>query len=145
MQRLFRKEVHPSGWKREATLTGRRYSLNCMETCSSRRAVQEITIPERRNLEGNYLWKAGLDKNPATLLGFPCYISEYAPNTFTASQYVAILGDFRFYWICDALNMQIQRLTELYAVSNQTGFIVRSETDGAPVLPEAFVRIQLAA
>jgi HK97 family phage major capsid protein len=40
--------------------------------------------------------------------------------------------------------MQIQRLTELYAETNQTGFIIRHETDGAPVWEEAYVRLRLA-
>jgi hypothetical protein len=37
--------------------------------------------------------------------------------------------------------MQLQRLVELYAVSNQTGYIARAEIDGAPVLEEPFVRL----
>jgi hypothetical protein len=40
--------------------------------------------------------------------------------------------------------MQIQRLNELYVETNQVGFIGRPETDGAPVLEEAFVRVKLA-
>jgi len=53
-------------------------------------------------------------------------------------------GDFSFYWIADALDMQIQRLDELYAESNQVGFIGRLETDGMPVLEDAFRRLQQA-
>ena len=67
-------------------------------------------------------------------------ISEFVPNTFPTGQYVGILGDFSNYWIADALSMQVQRLNELYAETNQVGFIGRLETDGAPVLEEAFVR-----
>jgi HK97 family phage major capsid protein len=70
--------------------------------------------------------------------------SEWAPNTFTTGQCVGLLGDFSHYWIADALSMQIQRLNELYAETNQVGFIGRLETDGAPVLEEAFVRVKLA-
>ena len=46
--------------------------------------------------------------------------------------------------VADALSMQIQRLNELYVETNQVGFIGRPETDGAPVLEEAFVRVKLA-
>ena len=46
------------------------------------------------------------------------------------------------YHIVDALNMQVQRLTELYAESNQTGYIGRAEVDGMPVLEEAFARLK---
>lgn len=78
------------------------------------------------------------------LLGLPLYMSEYAPNTFTSQLYVGILGDFQYYWIADALQLAIQRLDELYAESNQIGFIGRLESDGMPVLGEAFARVKLA-
>jgi HK97 family phage major capsid protein len=73
----------------------------------------------------------------------PVNMSEYAPSTMTSALYVGILGDFSQYWIADALDMQIQRLVELYAETNQTGFIGRMESDGMPVLEEAFVRVKL--
>jgi HK97 family phage major capsid protein len=62
----------------------------------------------------------------------------------TTGNYVGILGDFSYYWIADALDMQVQRLVELYAATNQVGFIARREVDGMPVLEEAFVRVKLA-
>jgi len=39
--------------------------------------------------------------------------------------------------------MRIQRLNELYAATNQVGFISRLESDGMPVLEEAFARVKL--
>jgi HK97 family phage major capsid protein len=57
---------------------------------------------------------------------------------------VGILGVFDYYWIADALNMDIQVVTELYAATNQNGYILRKETDGMPVLGEAFRRVTLA-
>lgn len=93
---------------------------------------------------GHYLWAPGTpfqDARPDTFLDRPVNMSEYAPNTFTTGQYVGMLGDYSFYWIVDSLNLQIQRLTELYAEANQTGFIARMELDGMPVLEEAFVRL----
>lgn len=91
---------------------------------------------------GQYLWQPGLvAAQPDTLLELPVNQSEYAPNTFTTGQYVGILGDFSFYWIADSENMTIQRLVELYAETNQVGFIARQESDGMPVLEEAFARL----
>jgi HK97 family phage major capsid protein len=102
-------------------------------------------ISKLKDGEGQYLWRESTRVGePDRLLGFPVYMSEYAPNTFTTGQYVGILGDFRFYWIADAMDMQVQRLMELYAESNQIGLIGRLETDGMPVLSEAFVRVKLA-
>jgi HK97 family phage major capsid protein len=101
-------------------------------------------IAKLKDGEGQYLWQPGLQPGQADrILGLPFLVSEYAPNTFTSALYVGILGDFSHYWIADALSMQVQRLVELYAATNQTGFITRSETDGMPVLEEAFVRVKL--
>lgn len=95
---------------------------------------------------GQYLWEPGIAGNrPATIVDRPYKMSEFAPNTFTASQYVAILGDFSYYWIVSALDLQIQVLNELYAATNQIGWIGRMEVDGMPVFEEAFARQQLAA
>lgn len=94
--------------------------------------------------EGQFLWRESVRAGePDTLLGLPVYMSEFVPSTFTTGLYAGILGDFSYYWIADALDMDIQRLDELYAETNQTGFIGRMESDGMPVLAEAFVRIKL--
>ncbi len=102
-------------------------------------------ISKLKDGDGQYLWRQSVrEGEPDTLLGFGLIPSEFAPSTFTTGQYIGILGDFSHYWIADAVDMQIQRLNELYAETNQVGFIGRLETDGAPVLEEAFVRLRLA-
>jgi HK97 family phage major capsid protein len=102
-------------------------------------------ISQLKDGEGQYLWQPSRQMGqPDMLLSLPFMMSEYAPNTFTTGLYVGLLGDFSWYWIADSLDLQIQRLVELYAATNQTGFITRQETDGAPVLEEAFTRIKLA-
>ncbi|MBN50039.1 MAG: phage major capsid protein [Spongiibacteraceae bacterium] len=94
--------------------------------------------------EGQYIWRESVRAGePDRLLGLPFIMSEYAPNTFTTGKYVGILGDYSNYWIADSLAMQLQRLVELYAETNQVGFIGRRELDGMPVLEEAFVRVKL--
>jgi len=108
-----------------------------------RDAVRNIT--KLKDGEGQYIWRESVRVGePDRLLGQPVMMSEYAPNTFTTGLYVGLLGDFSFYWIADSLSMQIQRLVELYAGNNQIGFIGRQETDGMPVLEEAFARVTLA-
>lgn len=95
--------------------------------------------------DGQYIWQAGLsDDLPSRILEVPYLLSEYAPNTFTTGLYVGIIGDFSYYYIADAMGLQIQVLNELYAETNQVGYIARSETDGMPVLAEAFARVKLA-
>tara|TARA_R100000049_G_C1950164_1_gene97383 strand:+ start:144 stop:1367 length:1224 start_codon:yes stop_codon:yes gene_type:complete len=97
--------------------------------------------------DGNdqYLWQPGLQAGqPDRLLNRNLNMSEWVPSTFTTGLYVGMFGDFSNYWIADDLQMQIQRLVELYAESNQVGFIGRQSTDGMPVLSEAFARVTLA-
>ena len=94
---------------------------------------------------GQYIWQPGLQGGqPDRILDRPFYMSEFAPNTFTTGKYVGIFGDFSKYEIADALDMTVQVLTELYAETNQNGYIGRVETDGMPVLEEAFARVTLA-
>ena len=102
-------------------------------------------IRKLKNGDGEYLWQPGVvgDK-PDTILELPFFISEYAQNTFTTGKYAGIIGDFSFYWIADSMEFSIQVLKELYAESNQIGYIGRMECDGQPVLSEAFVRVKLA-
>ncbi|GMG82592.1 phage major capsid protein [Paralimibaculum aggregatum] len=108
-----------------------------------RDAVKQLA--KLKDGEGQYLWRTGLTgSDPDTLLGRPIYMSEYMPSTFTTGKRVGLFGDLSHYWIADALDMQMQRLDELYAEANQVGFIARRETDGAPVLAEAFARVKLA-
>jgi HK97 family phage major capsid protein len=90
---------------------------------------------------GQYLWQPGLqDDLPNTILELPYVLSEYAPNDASTGKPLMILGDFQFYYIADALSLEIQRLVEKYATQNATGFVARAEVDGMPVLEEAFVR-----
>ena len=102
-------------------------------------------IRKLKDGNGQYLWNPGLVGNiPDRILESPYNMSEYVPNTFTTGLYVGMIGDFSRYWVVDALDLTVQRLVELYAETNQDGFIGRLETDGAPVLAEAFVRLKLA-
>jgi len=102
-------------------------------------------VAKLKDGNGQYLWRESVRAGePDILLGMPLMESEYAPNTFTTGLYVGMLANFSHYWIVDALDFTLQRLDELYAATNQVGFIGRMETDGAPVLEEAFVRVTLA-
>lgn len=108
-------------------------------------------VRKLKDTNGQYIWAPGgigqaslaVDQ-PDTILELPFHLSEFAPSTIATGLYTIALGDFSFYWIADALDMQIQRLDELYAETNQVGFIGRLETDGMPVLEDAFRRLKQA-
>lgn len=95
--------------------------------------------------EGRYIFE--MTDTPGALdmlMGRPLYMSEYVPNTFTTGKYVGMFADFSWYWIADSLALRIKRLNELYALTSEVGFIFDKETDGMPVLGEAFARIKTA-
>ena len=107
-------------------------------------ALKQIRKLKVATGENEYIWQPNLQLGePDLILGRPSLLSEFMPNTFTTGLYVGILGDFSQYWIADSLRFDVQRLVELFALENSVGYIGRIETDGMPVLPEAFVRVQL--
>lgn len=100
-------------------------------------------IAKLKDSQNRYLWEPSQQVGqPDLLIGIPLQMSEYVPNTFTTGLYVGMLADWSYYYVADSLNFSIQRLTELYAETNQIGFIGRAEFDGMPVLSEAFTRIK---
>jgi HK97 family phage major capsid protein len=101
-------------------------------------------IRKLKDGDGQYIWSPGLVADTTdTLLGIPVVQSEYAPSTITSGAYVGIVGDFSYYWIADNMSMDIQRLVELGALTNQDYFIGRMKLDGMPVLEKAFIRVTL--
>lgn len=109
-------------------------------------------VRKLKDSQNNYIWSPGLGPGgglaqgmPATLVDSPYDISELAPSTISTGQYTGIIGDWkRGYWIAEALNLEIQVITELYAETNQIGYIGRREVDGMPVMAEAFARLKMA-
>lgn len=94
--------------------------------------------------DAQYLWQPGLvSDRPDTLLGTPVLVSEYAPNTFTTGLYVGLIGDLSYYWIAENMSVEIQRLVELGALTNEDYFIGRCALDGMPIHENAFARVKL--
>jgi HK97 family phage major capsid protein len=125
-----------------------KYSLKAQWRKNATWIFHRDAIKQIRKLKtgaGDYLWKAGISSDrPDTILDFPLRESEYAPNTFTTGLYVGILGDFSYYLIVTALDMRVAVLNELYAETNEIGYIGRMEVDGAPIRENAFARVKLA-
>ena len=108
--------------------------------CNETLLLQLMLIKDRN---GNYIWKPSLDiAKPDTILGHDIYTSGYMPGiTGTVAQdggkKVLLFGDFSYYWIADRQNRTLKRLNELYAVTDQVGFISTQRVDGKLILPEA--------
>lgn len=101
-------------------------------------------IRKLKDADNQYLWQPGMAADrPDTILDVPFLVNEFVPNTISADNYIGMIGDYSFYWIVESLQFEIQRLIELYAETNQVGFIGRQEVDAMPVLEEPFVRLQV--
>lgn len=99
-------------------------------------------VAKLKDTTNQYLWQPGLTEGqPDRLLNMPLDESERCPNTFTSGLYVGLLACWQYYEIADALDMEMQVLTELYSQSNQIAYLARLKTDGMPTLEEAFVRL----
>lgn len=95
---------------------------------------------------GDFLWRQGLASDaPNTILDRPVYTSYYMPNTFSTGELVGCVADFQAgYWICEFNRFEVQVLLELYAGSNEVGYIGKSRLDAQPVIEAAFSRVKLA-
>ena len=97
-----------------------------------------------KSSDNGYLWTPGLGGLPSTILDRPYIMSEYAPNTFTSGNYIALCGDFSNYYIVESAGMSLQVIDQLYTEYNQVGYKMTRHVDATPVLGEAFARLKLA-
>jgi len=90
--------------------------------------------------EGNYLFLPYTGR----LLNIPVVFSDALSSAvdssgdLVAGEVGAIVGDFANYWIADFSEVQVWRLRELYAESNEIGFQVRRLVDGQCASGSAF-------
>ena len=110
--------------------------------------LNDSTVKALRKLKdgnGNYLWQPALTSDtPDTLLGRPVYTSSAVP-TIASGKKVIAFGDFNYYWIADRQGRVFKKLSELYATTDQTGFVATQRVDGKLILPEAIKVLQMKA
>ena len=108
--------------------------------CNETLLLQLMLIKDKND---NYIWKPSLDiAKPDTILGRPIHTSSFMPAitgnaTQDKNKKVLLFGDFNYYWIADRTSRTFKRLNELYAVTDQVGFIGTQRVDGKLMLPEA--------
>lgn len=116
------------------------YSLKAPYRKNAVWVLNDSTVKAIRKLKDkndNYLWQPSLTAGtPDTLLGRPVYTSSYVP-TIAAGAKTVIFGDFSYYWIADRAGRNFKKLNELYAATDQTGFVATQRVDGKLILAEA--------
>ena len=111
--------------------------------------LNDSTVKAIRKLKdgnGNYLWQPALTEGtPDTILGRPVHTSAYMP-AIAAGARTVIFGDLSYYWVADRQGRTFKKLSELYATTDQTGFMATQRVDGKLILREAVkVLVQKAA
>lgn len=124
------------------------YSLGAPYRKNAVWVLNDATVKAVRKLKdgnGNYLWQPALTSGtPDMLLGRPVYTSNCVPTIASGAKVIAF-GDFSYYWIADRQGRVFKKLNELYAATDQTGFVATQRVDGKLILPEAIKVLQMKA
>lgn len=122
------------------------YSLKAPYRKNAKFLMNEGTVAQIRKLKdgnGAYLWQPSVQAGqPDRLLGYELYTSPYVPIAAANALSIAF-GDFKSYWIADRAGRTVQRLSELYSVNGQVGFIATERVDGKVILPEGIKLLKM--
>jgi HK97 family phage major capsid protein len=78
-----------------------------------------------------YMWQPSLQAgNPDRLLGYPYTVNQSMTSVLTVNEKAILFGDFSKYVIRDVAEIRLRRLEELYAGTDQVGFIAFMRSDG---------------
>ena len=109
--------------------------------------MHEDTAKALRTLKdenGRYLWREALGGESDRLLGRPVYTSRFMPKLAAGAKPI-VFGDLSKYWIADRGNRVLRRYGEVFALRDQTAFVMTERVDGKLIVPEAVKVIQMAA
>ena len=102
-------------------------------------------IRKLKDGQGQYLWQPSIREGvPDMILNTRVYMSNYMPLV-EAGNKVILYGDYSYYWLADRTGRTLQRLNELYAMTDQVGFKLTERLDGRLILPEAVKVMQMKA
>lgn len=108
--------------------------------------MNDATISAIRKLkdgQGQYIWQPGIKEGaPDMLFNRRVLMSNYMPLIATGNK-VILYGDFSYYWLAEREGRTLERLNELYAVTDQVGFKMTERLDGRLILPEAVKCLQM--
>lgn len=96
-----------------------------------------LLLRKLKDSDGQYHWVPGMVAGePDRLLGRPIYTSAGMPAATTGKKSV-LFFDPSYYMIADRAGIDVVRLNELYAATDQTGFKATARTDGQLLLADA--------
>ena len=92
---------------------------------------------------GHYLWREALGGETDRLLDCPVYMSRFMPKVAAGAKPI-LFGDLSKYWIADRGNRTLLRFSEIFALRDQTAFVMTERVDGKLIVPEAVKVLQMA-
>lgn len=109
-------------------------------------------VRKMKDTANNYLWLnpsgavGGGFTGPMqpTLLGKPVFTNNSMASALTTGQKLILAGDFRYFWIADFAQTEVQQLRELYAANGQIGYVFNKRIDAHVVLAAALQYLKLA-
>ncbi len=117
------------------------YRRNAQFVCNETILLQLMKLKDKND---QYLWKPSLDiAKPDTLLGRPIRTSSFMPG-IAKGERVLLFGDMKHYWVADRQARTFRRLNELYARTDQVGFMTTQRVDGRLILPESVKVLKMA-
>ena len=101
------------------------------------------TIRKLKDDQGQYIWQPGIKEGaPDMLFNQKVLMSNYMPLP-EAGKKVILYGDYSYYWLAEREGRTLERLNELYAVTDQVGFKLTERLDGRLILQEAVKCLQM--
>jgi HK97 family phage major capsid protein len=117
------------------------YRRSAQFVCNETLLLQLMKLKDKND---NYIWKPSLDvAKPDTILGRPIRTSSFMPG-IAKGEKVLLFGDLKNYWVADRQNRTFRRLNELYARTDQVGFLTTQRVDGRLILPESVKVLKMA-
>ena len=117
------------------------YRRSAQFVCNETLLLQLMKLKDKND---NYIWKPSLDvAKPDTILGRPIRTSSFMPG-IAKGEKVLLFGDLKNYWVADRQNRTFRRLNELYARTDQVGFMTTQRVDGRLILPESVKVLKMA-
>lgn len=101
-------------------------------------------VRKMKDAVGRFIWEPSLtEAEPARLFGYPVFTSPFMP-ALESGNVVALFGDFKDYYLIGERGQRVFKpLRELYAMSDQTAFLMIERIDAKLTNLEAIKALKL--
>lgn len=109
-------------------------------------AILAARLLKESGTSNQYIWQPGLQAGqPDAILGKPVFeaVHDALDSPIATGNDIGFVGDLRRYTVLRRLQMQVKRLEELYAATDEVGFRFRARTGGDVQNTAAFRSIRV--